>query len=87
MCGWKREVFSEPQVALDKEGTPWVTVPLEKEVRHYSADGKLLKTIKSRETAEASFERPMGISVAASGAVVFVSDLADGLVRLRVAAR
>jgi sugar lactone lactonase YvrE len=84
--GWRREVFSEPQVALDREGTPWVTVPLEKEVRHYSADGKLLETIRGHDLAEASFERPMGIAVAPSG-VVFVSDLAGGLVRLRVAAR
>jgi sugar lactone lactonase YvrE len=78
--GWKREVFSEPQVALDKEGTPWVTVPLEKEVRHYSADGKLLKTIR------ASFERPMGI-VVEPGGVPVVSDLSGGLVRLPAAAR
>lgn len=85
--GWRREVFSEPQVALDKNGTPWVTVPLEKEVRHYSADGNLLKTIRSRDLAGASFERPMGIAVAPSGDVVFVSDLAGSLVRLSVATR
>lgn len=79
--GWRREVFSEPQVALEKEGTAWVTVPLEKEVRHYSADGKLLKTIRS-EAAPANFERPMGIAVAPSGGAVIVSDLAGRLVRL-----
>jgi 4-amino-4-deoxy-L-arabinose transferase-like glycosyltransferase/DNA-binding beta-propeller fold protein YncE len=86
VAGWKREAFSEPQVALDKEGTPWVTVPLEKEVRHYGADGTLLKTIKGRDLAGASFERPMGIAVA-SGGVLFVSDLSGGLVRLPAAAR
>jgi sugar lactone lactonase YvrE len=85
--GWRREVFSEPQVALDKDGTPWVTVPLEKEVRHYTAEGTLLKTIRSHDVAQASFERPMGIAVAPSGGVVFISDLAGGLVRLPVAAR
>ena len=85
--GWRREVFSEPQVALDKDGTPWVTVPLEKEVRHYAADGKLLQTIRGHDLGEASFERPMGIAVAPSGSVVFLSDLAGGLVRLSVASR
>ncbi len=84
--GWRREVFSEPQVALDKDGTPWVTVPLEKEVRHYSAQGALLKTIRSRDLGQASLERPMGIAVAPGGAV-FVSDLAGRLVRLPVSAR
>jgi DNA-binding beta-propeller fold protein YncE len=85
--GWKREVFSEPQVALDREGTPWVTVPLEKEVRHYGADGTLLRTIRGQDLAGASFERPMGIAVAPSGGFVFLSDLTGGLVRLRVASR
>jgi 4-amino-4-deoxy-L-arabinose transferase-like glycosyltransferase/sugar lactone lactonase YvrE len=82
VSGWRREVFSEPQVALDRNGTLWVTVPLEKEVRHYSADGKLLKAIRGHDVAEANFDRPMGIGVAASGGVVFVSDLAGRLVRL-----
>ena len=85
--GWRREAFSEPQVALDKEGTPWVTVPLEKEVRHCSADGKLLKTIRGQDLRGASFERPMGIAVAPSGGIVFLSDLAGELVRLPVASR
>ena len=84
VAGWKREAFSEPQVALDREGSPWVTVPLEKEVRHYSADGKLLKTIRGTDLPGASFERPMGIAVTPSGNVVFLSDLAGELVRLPV---
>jgi 4-amino-4-deoxy-L-arabinose transferase-like glycosyltransferase/DNA-binding beta-propeller fold protein YncE len=85
--GWRREVFSEPQVALGKDGTPWVTVPLEKEVRHYAADGKLLRTIRSREAPWASFDRPIGIAVAPSGDAIFVSDLTGGLVRLPVPSR
>jgi hypothetical protein len=85
--GWRREAFSEPQVALDRDGSPWVTVPLEKDVRHYSADGKLLKTIRSADVAQASFDWPMGIAIAPSGGVVFLSDLAGGLVRLSVDAR
>jgi DNA-binding beta-propeller fold protein YncE len=84
VAGWKREAFSEPQVALDKEGSPWVTVPLEKEVRHYSADGILVKTIRAADLPGASFERPMGIAVTPSGDVVFVSDLAGEVVRLPV---
>jgi DNA-binding beta-propeller fold protein YncE len=85
--GWRREAFSEPQVALGKDGTPWVTVPLEREVRHYGADGKLLRTIRSREAPWANFDRPAGIAVAPSGDAVFVSDLTGGLVRLPVPAR
>ena len=84
VAGWRREAFSEPQVALDREGSPWVTVPLEKEVRHYSSDGKLLKTIRGADLPGASFERPMGIAVTPSGDVVFLSDLSGELVRLPV---
>jgi DNA-binding beta-propeller fold protein YncE len=84
--GWRREVFSEPQVALDKEGTPWVTVPLENEVRHYGADGRLLKTIRGRDLPGKSFERPVGLVVESGGGVV-VSDLSGGLVRFPAAAR
>jgi 4-amino-4-deoxy-L-arabinose transferase-like glycosyltransferase/sugar lactone lactonase YvrE len=83
--GWRREVFSEPQVALDRDGSPWVTVPLEKEVRHYTAEGTLLKTIRSPDVAPTSFERPIGIAVAPSGGGLVVSDLAGGLVLLPVA--
>jgi hypothetical protein len=62
-------------------------VPLEKEVRHYGADGNLLKTIRAADVAGAGFEWPMGIAVAPSGGVVFLSDLAGGLVRLPVDTR
>jgi 4-amino-4-deoxy-L-arabinose transferase-like glycosyltransferase/DNA-binding beta-propeller fold protein YncE len=84
--GWRREALSEPHVALDQKGTPWVTVPLENEVRHYSADGKLLKTIRSHDAADATFDRPMGIAISPAGGAVFVSDLAGRIVRLPPAA-
>jgi len=44
--GWRSQVFSEPYVTLAKDGTIWVTVPVEKEVRAYSPEGKLLRTMK-----------------------------------------
>ncbi len=87
VSGWRREVFSEPQVALDKDGTPWVTVPLEKEVRHYSPDGALVKTIRSQESGHPPFERPTGIAVAPAGDALYVADLEGKLVRLPLAAR
>jgi len=80
--GWRREVFSEPQAAVDRDGSVWVTVPLEKEVRHYAADGKLLRTIKAKETPEATWDKPMGICLGPSGNALYVTDLAGQVLRL-----
>ena len=41
--GWRREVFSEPHVAVDPWDRLWVTVPLAREVRAYAASGELLR--------------------------------------------
>jgi len=81
--GWKREVFSEPHLALDAAGTPWLTVPLEGEVRHYSVDGKLLRVVKGR-AADTALERPMGIAVNATGDALYVSDLAGRILRIPI---
>jgi DNA-binding beta-propeller fold protein YncE len=79
--GWRREVFSEPQAAADPSGGVWVTVPLSGEIRHFAADGTAVQTIRGGAGMTASFGRPMGIAVLASGELV-VSDLSGRLVRL-----
>ena len=84
VAGWRREVFSEPQAAAASDGSVWVTVPLEKEVRHYAADGKLLRTIKSGESSEAAWDKPMGICLAPSGDALYVTDLAGAVLRLKI---
>jgi len=86
VSGWRREVFSEPQVALDPRGTLWVTVPLDGEVRHYGGDGKLLQAIRGRAPG-ASFARPMGIALDAARDALFVSDLEGRLARIPIATR
>lgn len=79
VTGWRREVFSEPHVVLDTRGSPWVTVPLEGEVRHYSIDGKLLKTVKGNSLGKGKLDRPMGIAASPSRKQVAVSDLSGQL--------
>lgn len=81
--GWRREVFSEPHAAVDRDGSIWVTVPLEKEVRRYSADGKLLHTIRANENPQATWDKPIGICLVSSGNALYVSDLAGSILRLR----
>ena len=82
--GWRREVFSEPQAAPDRDGNIWVTVPLEKEVRQYGAAGKLLRTIRPKDNPEAAWDKPMGICLAPSGDSLYVSDLGGKLLRLKI---
>ncbi|MGH9317719.1 MAG: glycosyltransferase family 39 protein [Thermoanaerobaculia bacterium] len=81
--GWRREVFSEPHLALDPAGTLWLTVPLEGEVRRYSAEGKLLKVVQGRAT-DPGLERPMGIAVNPTGDTLYVSDLAGRILRIPI---
>lgn len=80
--GWRATVFSEPMVAVDGRGTVWVTVPAEGEVRSYSSEGTLLRTIRPGEIPNVNFETPVGIAVDPTGDVV-VSDIANRVVALR----
>jgi sugar lactone lactonase YvrE len=74
--GWTREVFSEPGVAVDDSGTLWVTVPRQHEVRAYTPDGKLVKTIKKDDLpANARFETPVGIAWIAAKKKLVVTDI------------
>ncbi len=54
--GWRAEVHSEPQVVVDVEGSIWISVPLEGEVRMLNPQGetqrKLRPSSQAGETAK-----------------------------------
>jgi DNA-binding beta-propeller fold protein YncE len=77
--GWRREVFSEPYVALAADGTIWVTVPLAREVRAYSEAGKLLRTIGPNDVPGVELKRPSGLAFRPTDGRLLVSDI-DGQV-------
>jgi streptogramin lyase len=73
--GWRREVFSEPYVALDSVGLLWASVPLAGEVRAYTAEGRLVTTLRGRDLPEGQrFEKPSGLALLPKGRL-FVADL------------
>jgi len=80
--GWESKVYSEPHVALDAQGTIWVTVPGAKEVRAYDSTGKLVRTITGRSIPGVTFDTPMGIGYSAATKQLVVSDLDHRLVRI-----
>jgi YYY domain-containing protein len=73
--GWRREVYSEPNVAPAPDGTIWVTVPLAGEVRVYSADGRLLRAIRAGGGPGVELKRPSGIALRPSDGQVLVTDI------------
>jgi 4-amino-4-deoxy-L-arabinose transferase-like glycosyltransferase/DNA-binding beta-propeller fold protein YncE len=86
VAGWRSEVFSEPHVALDSKGTPWLTVPLEGEIRHYSTDGRLLKRVTSHGPGGEKLDHPMGVAMIPGGQQAVISDLSGRLWHLSVSA-
>jgi YYY domain-containing protein len=79
--GWQRAVFSEPYVAVEPDGTVWVTVPLAHEVRAFAPGGDLLATIRPGPT-QPVFDKPSGI-VLLPGKKLLVSDIENRLVVLQ----
>ena len=79
--GWRREVYSEPNAAIAEDGTLWVTVPLEKEVRAYR-DGKLVQSVKASALPAGTLGRPLGILTLPGGGVL-VSDVENKLVKIK----
>ena len=75
--GWRSEVFSEPKVVLAR-GLVWVTVPLSGEVRAYTPEGSLRRTI----AAGAGFGRPLGIAFGERLGALLVSDAEGHVVRV-----
>lgn len=80
--GWKSEVFSEPDVAVDVQGRIWVTVPAAKEIRAYDERGTLLATLTAQTHPDVYFATPMGIEVDAARGELVVTDLDGRFVRM-----
>jgi len=78
--GWRSAALSEPYVVVSGE-TFWVTVPAEKEVRHYTADGRLLEAIRGGGR-EHLFDIPIGLVLPAGAARPTISDAENRLVVL-----
>jgi YYY domain-containing protein len=83
--GWRREVFSEPYLAIDADGLLWVTVPLAGEVRAYSYAGQLVRTIPG-DAGASGFDRPIGIAFRAADRRLLLTDLSGRVVALSPAA-
>ncbi|HVN31432.1 MAG TPA: DUF2298 domain-containing protein [Thermoanaerobaculaceae bacterium] len=82
--GWRREVFSEPYVALAADGTIWVTVPLASEVRAYSGAGALLRTVGARDIPGVELKRPSGLAFRPTDGRLLVSDIEGQVAVLNV---
>jgi YYY domain-containing protein len=82
--GWRREIFSEPYVAVDAKGVVWVSVPLAGEIRGYAADGTLLATARGKDQPEGQrFEKPSGLALLPAGRLA-VADLEGRIVVIRL---
>lgn len=82
VAGWESKVFSEPDVAVDRFGRIWVTVPGEKEIRAYDDRGDLLQTITPQTLPDVFFSTPMGIALDSGRGELVVSDLDGRFVRI-----
>jgi len=80
--GWRREVFSEPYVAVASDGTIWVTVPLAGEVRAYSPAGRLLRTMSGSDVPAVGLRKPAGIALRPTDGEILVSDIEGQVVAL-----
>ena len=75
VAGWRREVLSEPYLALDSKGLLWVSVPLAGEVRAYTKEGRLVTALRGVNQPEGrKFEKPSGLALLPGGRL-FVADL------------
>ena len=81
--GWRRGVYSEPQVVVDRQGLVWVTVPLAGEVRAYSQSGALLSTVTGDPARGVKLHTPLGLAFAPDGRLL-VTDIEHGVVALSV---
>jgi YYY domain-containing protein len=78
--GWRREIFSEPYLAVDAKGVVWCSVPLAGEVRGYAPDGTLLATARGKDQPEGQrFVKPSGLALL-PGRRLAVADLEDRVV-------
>ena len=77
--GWRREVYSEPQLALSRDGRIWATVPLEHQIDLFAVDGRGLGRILAGADGAPDFGAPMGLAATPDGKSLIVSSL-DGRV-------
>ncbi|MBI3785098.1 MAG: SMP-30/gluconolactonase/LRE family protein [Deltaproteobacteria bacterium] len=82
VSGWGSRAYSEPHVVVAPEGTIWVTVPSQHEVRAYDGKGKLLRTIGSHSVKGQEFEIPLGIAFDPGTKELVVADVHNKIVRL-----
>jgi YYY domain-containing protein len=80
--GWRREVFSEPYIAVAKDGTIWVTVPLASEVRAYSSAGTLVRRVTATDVPASALKEPSGIAIRPTDGRLMVSDIEGQIVVL-----
>lgn len=65
VAGWKSEALGEPHLAFSPNGLLWMTVPLQSEIRAYTKDGTLVKTLGKTDLTGPpgiAFDRPLGIA-------------------------
>ena len=82
VLGWETKPYSEPKVAIEPQGTLWVTVPGAHEVRAYNPKGTLLRTITDGSIPNVAFDIPMGIAYNAAARELVVTDLNNRVVRI-----
>ena len=80
--GWRREVYSEPYVAVAGDGTIWLTVPLSGEVRAYSPAGALIRTIRGTGGPGGELKKPSGIALRPTDGRILVTDIEGQLAAL-----
>jgi YYY domain-containing protein len=79
--GLKLEVYSEPNVAVEPDGTIWVTVPTELAIRAYDRDGNVVEEHVGKQPG-ATFQRPMGVAIDPTNGDVLLTDLEGKVLRL-----
>lgn len=84
VAGWRREVYSEPNLIFSAAGDLWLTVPLESEVRAFDRGGRLVARLAIPAIAGADPARPFGIAFAPGDKSLVVTTLDGRLVELPV---
>lgn len=79
--GLKLEVYSEPNVAVEADGSIWVTVPAVLAIRSYDREGNILEQHVGKEQG-ATFTRPMGVAIDPRTGDVLLTDLEGKVLRL-----
>ncbi len=76
MPGWRRETFSEPYLAVDREGDRLGLGPARRaRSARYTSGGRLLATARGKDQPEGKrFEKPSGLALLPGGRLA-VADL------------